>query len=82
MFDRSRNLVNHLITFGSFGFGNSRRETPKYIIKRFYKDFEEPSLDEGFTAVIKIPFQKKKFASKEEEEAFHYYLSAKRKFYV
>ena len=44
----------------------------------FFSRYETPSESEGFFAVVQIPFQMKKFASKEEEEAFRCYLCESR----
>lgn len=72
--ESSRSLATHLNIFRSFGFGATQRKAPRKVLNEFFSKKEEPAESEGFVAVVRIPFQKKKFASKEEEAAFHYYL--------
>ncbi|CBK24580.2 uncharacterized protein [Blastocystis hominis] len=76
--ESSRSLANHLNIFRSFGFGTTQRKVPRVAMNVFFSRYETPSESEGFFAVVQIPFQMKKFASKEEEEAFRCYLCESR----
>ena len=43
---------------------------PSFVIRDFFKNKEMPTMDEGYSQIVRIPF-KEKFVNKDDERAYH-----------